>query len=65
LFRLQWQDLDFERGFIYIRYPKGGQDQKIPLNEPARALLRLRLYSDHIPARTARLFSPAGTEGGG
>lgn len=39
LFRLQWQDLDFERGFIHIRYPKGGQDQKIPLNEPARALL--------------------------
>lgn len=39
LFRLQWQDVDFERGFIHIRYPKGGQDQKIPLNEPARALL--------------------------
>ena len=39
LFRLQWQDLDFERGFIHIRYPKGGQDQKIPLNEPARALI--------------------------
>jgi integrase len=39
LFSLQWQDVDFERGFIHIRYPKGGQDQKIPLNEPARALL--------------------------
>ncbi|MBA4395152.1 MAG: integrase, partial [Desulfobacca sp.] len=39
LFRLQWQDLDFERGFIHIRDPKGGQDQKIPLNEPARALI--------------------------
>lgn len=39
LFRLQWQDLDFERGFIHIRSPKGGQDQKIPLNEPAKALL--------------------------
>ena len=39
LFRLQWQDLDFERGFIHIRDPKGGHDQKIPLNEPARALI--------------------------
>ncbi|MBM4302226.1 MAG: site-specific integrase [Deltaproteobacteria bacterium] len=39
LFHLQWQDLDFERGFIHIRDPKGGHDQKIPLNEPARALI--------------------------
>jgi len=39
LFKLQWQDVDFERGFIHIRAPKGGQDQKIPLNSPARELL--------------------------
>jgi integrase len=39
LFRLQWQDVDFERGFIHIRQPKGGQDQKIPLNQAARGLL--------------------------
>jgi integrase len=39
LFRLQWQDVDFERGFIHIRQPKGGIDQKIPLNQPARKLL--------------------------
>jgi integrase len=39
LFRLQWQDVDFERGFIHIRTPKGGQDQKIPLNAAARDLL--------------------------
>ena len=39
LFRLKWDDLDFERGFINIRDPKGGQDQKIPLNEPTRQLL--------------------------
>jgi integrase len=39
LFRLQWQDVDFERGFIHIRQPKGGQDQKIPLNQAARELL--------------------------
>ena len=32
LFKLQWQDVDFERNFIHIRTPKGGQDQQIPLN---------------------------------
>ena len=39
LFKLQWQDVDFDRGFIHIRDPKGGQDQKIPLNAAARQLL--------------------------
>ncbi len=39
LFRLQWQDVDFERRFIHIRGPKGGVDQKIPLNQAARELL--------------------------
>lgn len=31
--------MDFERGFIHIRNPKGGVDQKIPLNQSARELL--------------------------
>lgn len=40
LFKLRWGDVDFDRGFIHIRWdPKGGQDQKIPLNPPARDLL--------------------------
>jgi len=39
LFKLQWQDIDFERGFIHIRGPKGGRDQVIPLNEAARKVL--------------------------
>lgn len=39
LFKLQWQDIDFQRGFIDIRNPKGGKSQKIPLNEQARAIL--------------------------
>ena len=37
LFRLKWEDID-ERGFIHIREPKGGVDQKIPLNEAARQI---------------------------
>lgn len=40
LFKLKWKDLDFERGFINIADPKGGPDQKIPLNEPAKKLLK-------------------------
>jgi len=39
LFRLKWQDVDFDRGFIHIRDPKGGPDQVIPLNISARKLL--------------------------
>ena len=39
LFKLQWRDVDFDRGFIHIRGPKGGQDQKIPLNPAAKELL--------------------------
>lgn len=41
LFRLRWEDIDYERGFIHIRDPKGGQDQRIPLNDAARGLLDL------------------------
>jgi len=39
LFKLKWDDIDFERGFITIRDPKGGSDQKIPLNDAAREVL--------------------------
>jgi integrase len=39
LFKLQWDHIDFERGFILIVNPKGGVDQKIPLNDAARSLL--------------------------
>ena len=39
LFKLQWEHIDFDRGIILIKDPKGGQDQKVPLNNPARNLL--------------------------
>ncbi len=39
MFKLRWKDIDFERGFIFLRL-KGGKSQKIPLNEAARALLK-------------------------
>ena len=41
LFKLQWKDIDFDRGFITIGHdPKGGVSQKIPLNDEAREVLK-------------------------
>jgi len=39
MFKLKWTDIDFDMGFIHIREPKGGVDQKIPLNDSARKVL--------------------------
>ena len=46
LFKLKWKNIDFERGFINIKNPKGGPDQKIPLNEVTRSLLESHPKSD-------------------
>ena len=40
VFKLKWEDVDFDRGFIHIRQPKGGKDQSIPLNRVAREVLQ-------------------------
>ena len=40
LFKLKWEDIDESRGFITLKDPKGGPDQKIPLNDAARELLQ-------------------------
>ena len=40
LFKLSWADVDFDRGFILLRGPKGGKDSKIPMNATARQLLQ-------------------------
>ena len=39
LFKLKWADIDEQRGFMKITDPKGGLDQKIPLNDAAKQLL--------------------------
>ncbi|HEX9883960.1 MAG TPA: integrase, partial [Desulfobaccales bacterium] len=57
LFKLKWEDVGFERGFIHIRGPKGGQDQKIPLNAEARGLLENHPRTDSpyvFPGRGGR-----------
>ncbi|OPY88817.1 MAG: Tyrosine recombinase XerD [Smithella sp. PtaU1.Bin162] len=52
MFKLKWNDIDFQRGFIAIRNPKGGVSQKIPLNEQARQVLENHLRtSDYVFVR--------------
>jgi integrase len=40
LFKLTWDDVDFERGMVTLREPKGGKTQTIPVNEQALQVLR-------------------------
>ena len=39
IFKLRWNDIDFNRGFITLGDPKNGTDQRIPLNNSARSVL--------------------------
>lgn len=39
LLRLQWEDVNFEQGFIRLRNTKGGKMEVIPLNDSAREVL--------------------------
>jgi integrase len=50
LFKLQWDDIDFDRGFINIRHdPKGGISQKIPMNDQACDVLKKHpRTADHV-----------------
>ncbi len=58
MFKLQWGHVDFNRNFITIADPKGGTDQRIPLNDAARALL------DGIPRHDESPFVFPGKGGG-
>ena len=55
LFKLKWADIDFERGFIHIKSPKGGPNQVIPLNDGARQVL-----NDHISTGSEFVFPGRG-----
>jgi integrase len=56
LLNLQWKDLDFDRGFITIRDPKGGKDQIIPMNENARQLLEAHPREARLGTKSAYVF---------
>lgn len=49
MFRLKWEDIDFDRGFIKIRDPKGVVDQTIPLNDGAREVLEGQPKTNETP----------------
>ncbi|MCF8089688.1 MAG: site-specific integrase [Desulfotignum sp.] len=57
LFRLKWQDINKESGFINISDPKGGIDERIPLNQTARDLLQ-----NHPRTRSPYVFPGRGGE---
>lgn len=60
IFKLKWSDINFEKGFISIRDPKGGKSQIIPLNDMARSVLEnvIQTDSDYIfPGRNGRQLS--------
>ena len=62
LFKLKWDHIDFQRNFISIVDPKGGPNQKIPLNDSARKLLenhprpKFKVKGKKTNIRTAHLF---------
>lgn len=56
IFKLRWDELDFQRGFIAIVAPKGGKSQKIPMSRAAREVF------EAIPRRSEWVF-PARTGG--
>jgi integrase len=39
LFRLRWEDVDLETTFLVLRDPKGGRDQRLPINGAALEVL--------------------------
>ena len=49
ILRLQWSDIDFEKGFILLRDTKGVINQNIPLNKLTRQLLSQYQKSDNSP----------------
>jgi integrase len=55
---LEWSAVDFGKGYIHIRNPKGGRDEFIPVNGAALDLLR------SLPRDPANPFAFQGERGG-
>ena len=55
LFKLKWADVDFDRGFITIKDPKGGPNQVIPMNDGARGVLK-----SHVRTKSPYVFPGRG-----
>jgi integrase len=44
--RLKWDNVDYQRGFLTLREPKGGVDQTIPMSDEVRIVLEGRTQTD-------------------
>jgi integrase len=55
---LKWSDVDFDRGFIILRDPKSGEDERIPMNDAAAELLEAH------PKEKGSVYVFAGKKGG-
>jgi integrase len=49
MFKLRWSNINFDRDFIHLVDPKGGPDQKIPLNDAAKELLQSHPKTKNSP----------------
>ena len=56
LFKLSWDDVDFERGMVTLREPKGGKTQTLPVSSMALEVLKgLEVISPYIfPGKDGR-----------
>ena len=52
LLRLQWRDIDFERGFIKLRETKSGKVHEIPINKAGKEII------EAIPRTRSRFVFP-------
>jgi len=49
IIKLTWDDVDFERGMVTLRDPKGGKTQTVPLsNEALSAVRDLEITGEHV-----------------
>jgi len=49
LFKLTWDDIDFERSLVRLRDPKGGKTENIPVSQEALGVLRdLEVTSSYV-----------------
>jgi len=46
ILKLKWEDISFRRGFVTLVDPKSGEDQKIPLNDAVRGVLKSIDHAD-------------------
>lgn len=66
MFKLQWGAVNLDTGFILLKDPKGGPDQKVPINDMARDLLNsiVRTKSPYVfPGRSGGQRTTTGVAG--